>query len=151
MQETTNPVQFCSSVIGRSLLEWYVHIEDYCCFLAAYKFLLPHTWRDENVRIRRKITQVEYPRLSGPERIPRLIDDVWAEFLAILPRISEVVSEIPELKKMDIRERYHVALQLAVEVQQFEEELEKFLNLPHVVETFQPAPSAPLLSPIETR
>ena len=144
LQQTTNPVQLCSNVIGRSLLEWYTHVEDYCCFLSAYKFLLPNVWRDENVRIRRNIAQFEYPRLSGPERLPRVMDDAWAEFIAILPRISDVAFEIPELKKMDVGERYHAALQLAVGIRQFEEDLERFLNLPDVLETFQPAPSAAL-------
>jgi hypothetical protein len=138
----SNPVQFCSTVIGRVLLEWYMHFEDYCCFLAAYEFLLPAHWREENVRIRQNLAQVEYPRLSETERIPRILDDIWAEFLSLMPTVSNVLSRVPELKKMEGQARFNAASELDAELYEFEQSLELFLNSPHVLEALSPAASS---------
>jgi len=138
----SNPVQFCSTIIGRALLEWYMHFEDYCCFLAAYKFLLPTHWREENVRIRHELAQVEYPGLSQTERIPRILDDIWAEFLSLIPTVCNVLSRVPELKKMEGLARFNAASELDAELFEFEQSLELFLNLPHVLEALSPAASS---------
>ena len=137
----SNPVQFCSTVIGRAILEWYMHFEDYCCFLAAYKLLLPSDWREENVRIRRCLAQVEYPRLSETERIPRILDDAWAEFLSLIPTVINVLCRVPELKKMEGQVQFNAASELDAELYEFEQSLELFLNLPNILEALSPATS----------
>src|SRR5215471_1949264 len=101
----TDPVHFCSTVIGRALLGWYMQLEDYCCLLGAYKLLLPDAWREEDVRVRRMLAEVEYPRLSGEARIPRLLDDIWAQFLALVPKVANVLYQIPVMNKMESEER----------------------------------------------
>lgn len=143
MLSLTDPVQFCSTVIGRSLLGWYMQFEDYCCFLGAFKFLLPDAWREEDVRIRQILAEVEYPRLSPEARIPRLLDDIWAQFLALIPKVSNVLCKIPVLKTMESHERIIKALQLNVQLQEFVNEAQAFLNLPLVIEALQPASSTP--------
>jgi len=50
--ESNNSSQLFPKIIGRSRFEWYMQIEDYCCLLGAYELILPQFWRDENVRIR---------------------------------------------------------------------------------------------------
>ena len=141
---TSSPVQFCSTVMGRSLLEWYMQFEDYCCFLGAYKLLLPDEWREENVRVRQTLAEIDYPLLSHRDRIPRLLDDVWAQFLALIPKVSNVLYQIPNMKKMERQERILTALQLDVELQEYVAETQQFLNLPHVVEALQPGSPTPL-------
>lgn len=120
-----------------------MQFEDYCCFLAAYKLLLPPAWRDENVRIRQKLAEAEYPLLSASERSPRILDDVWAQFLAMVPKVSDVLCRVPELKKMDDQERFNAARQLDVELRHFEHDVEQFLNLPHVLEVLRPTDLSP--------
>jgi hypothetical protein len=144
MQRFSNPVQHCSTPIGRSLLEWYCSVEDYCCFLAAYKALLPAEWRRENVRIRQVLAHEEYPRLPPDEHRPRLLDDLWAQFWALLPALGSVLATIPLLKNLEERERIEVAVLLFGELRQFQRDFVGFLQSPHVLEILQPAPSSPL-------
>ena len=143
MQSVTDPIHFCSTVIGRCLLEWYMQFEDYCCFLGAYKLLLPDAWREENVRIRQIIAEVEYPRLSPEARIPRLLDDIWPQFLALVPKISNVLYKIPEMKNMESHERIIMAHQLVGELQEFVDDVQQFINSPHVIEALQPVNPTP--------
>ena len=139
----TDPVHFCSTVIGRSIFEWYMQFEDYCCFLGAYKLLLPDAWREEDVRIRHILADIEYPNISAEARIPRFLDDTWAQFLALIPKVSNVLYKIPVMKTMESHERIIMALQLDVELQEFVDEVQEFLNLPHVIEALQPAIPTP--------
>ena len=146
MQLVTNPTQFCSTAVGRSLLAWYMQFEDYCCFLAAYKLLLPHIWRTENVRIRQELAEADYPRLSGTERISRILDDAWAYFLALVPNVSDVVYGVPQLTKLGGQERLNAARQLDNQLRNFEHDIQDFLNSTHVLEALAPVPTISLHS-----
>ena len=139
----TNPVQFSSTVTGRALLEWYMQIEDYCCFLGAYKLLLPTEWREENIRIR-KVLAGDYSHIPKEDRKPRILDDVWPQFLAIVPGLSDILYEIPKLKEKEGKVRAEAAQQLELELRRWEEEIDHFVNLPHVQEILEPAEFPPL-------
>jgi hypothetical protein len=139
MQQVTNAAQLCSSVVGRSLLEWYLQFENYCCFIAACELLLPQTWRDENVRIRHKLAIVEYPRLSGNGRKARMLDDVWAEFWMISRRLLDMMSKLPKLKNLAGGARTAFAIDLRTELTLCEKFFDEFLNLPHIQEVLEPA------------
>lgn len=116
-----------------------MQFEDYCCFAAAYELRLPYTWREENVRIRHKIAIVEYPLLADDERKARILDDVWAEFLAIVPRLADVTYKVPKLKTLNAEKRTEVASELHTMLNHYDETLEQFINLPHVLEVLEPA------------
>lgn len=135
----TDPAQFCSTVVGRCLLEWYIQIEDYCCMLGAYRFLLPLSWRDENVRIRNQIARHDYPRLSGQKRKARILDDVWPQFFAFMPKISDVVHKVPGLKSLVGKYKTETALELDRNIQSFQQTIGDYLKLPNVQEVLQPA------------
>ena len=74
MLKFSDPVRHCSTVVGRFLLEWYCSCEDYCCMRSAYGMLLSSEWRQENVRIRRKLAIAEYSRLAQKDHKPRLLE-----------------------------------------------------------------------------
>jgi hypothetical protein len=138
MQQTTDAVNFCSTVTGRCLFEWYVQTEDYCCFLGAYKLLIPREWRYEDVRIR-KILAGDYSQFPREERKARILDDIWPQFWALVPQLADVLCAIPSFKKLDGPKRIETATRLETEVRQFEENVNTFLSLPHVVEALEPA------------
>jgi hypothetical protein len=140
LQKVTDPVQLCSTSIGRSLLEWVAAVEDYCCFLAAYKLLLPRPWREENVRKRLEIAQRDYPLLSKEERKPRILDDVWQQYLALIPRLVDVLAGIIPLKSMEGTERANEAARLETELRAFDKDVRDLFKLPHVLEVLQIAP-----------
>lgn len=140
MKKVSNPVQLCSTTIGRSLLEWFSPVEDYCCFLAAYKTLLPITWREENVRKRMEIAQRDYPLLSREERKPRILDDVWQQYLALVPRLANVLAGVIPLKEMEGHDRAREAARLESELRAFDKDVRDLLKRPHVLEVLQIAP-----------
>ena len=139
MQKFSDPVQRCSTVVGRVLLEWYCGVEDYCCFLGAYKTLLPAEWRRENVRIRQILAHEEYPRIPPEERKARLLDDLWPQLWALVPTLGDVLATIPLLKTLEGRERFELAAHLTGELRQFQSDFTGFLKSPHVLEVLQPA------------
>jgi|SRR5277367_1631656 len=140
MQKFSDPVQHCSTPIDRSILEWFCNVEDYCCFLGAYKALLPVEYRRENVRIRQILAQKEYPYLALSERKARLLDDLWPQLWALSPRLSDVLGTMPLLKTMDRPERSETASHLKSELSLFNYELTGFLGSSHVIELLQPGP-----------
>lgn len=144
MQKFSDPVQHCSTTVGRVLFELFCTMEDYCCVLAAYKALLPAEWRRENVRIRQLLAHEEYPRVTPEERKPRLLDDLWAQLWALCPALTDIVSTVPLLKTLEGQERIDVAAHLMRELRHFMRDWRGFLASPHVVEILLPAPSTPL-------
>src|SRR5579862_4190589 len=140
MQKVTDPVQLCSTTIGRSLLEWFSLIEDYCCFLAAYRCLLPITWREENVRKRAEIALRDYPLLAREERKPRILDDVWQQYLAVVPRLADILVGVVSLKEMEKEERAMKAARLEADLRAFDKDIRALLKRPHVLEVLQIAP-----------
>ena len=141
MQAFSNPIHHCSTVVGRSFLEWYGSIQDYCCFSAAYIPPLPRTWRDESIRIRQALAHDEYPRLSPKERLPRLLDDLWAQLRALLPQVSDVQAAIVRLRSLEGQERIDLASRLEKALSQVITDLTGFLASRHVLEVFTPAPT----------
>ena len=117
-----------------------MQFEDYCCFLAGKKLLLPRVWREENVRIRLKLADQEYPRLpEGSLRLARILDDVFPQSLAMIPRLNDIMYEVPSLKKLDYFERTQTAARLEDELKQYLDDIDKLLNSPHVIEVLQPS------------
>src|SRR5271154_3633240 len=140
MQKFSDPMQHCSTPVDRSILEWFCNVEDYCCFLGAYKALLPVEYRGENVRIRQLLAHKEYPHLAPSERKPRLLDDLWPQWWAMVSRLSDVLATMPLLKTMNRPERSATASHLRTELYQFNREFTGFLTSPYVVELLQPGP-----------
>ena len=130
-------MQYSSTALGRSLLGWYCIIEDYCCLLSAYKPLLPEEWREQNVRIRKILAREDYPRLSTNERKPRLLDDLWAQLLALVSPLIYVVAEIPLLNNLEGAERSKTAIQLGAKLRQFEIDFMAFIKSRHALEVLE--------------
>jgi hypothetical protein len=115
-----------------------MQMEDYCCFLGAYKLILSSEWREENVRIRRELAEKEYSHLSEAERKPRFLDDVWSEYLALVPRLANIVCQVPFLKTYDPHERLTAATELEKELRDFDEVIRQFFQSTRVVELLEP-------------
>jgi hypothetical protein len=139
MQAFSNPIQHCSTAVGRSFLEWYGSIQDYCCFGAAYSPPLPRIWLDETIRIRQALAHDEYPRLSPKERLPRLLDDLWAQLRALLPQTSDVQLAVLQLRTLEGQERVSRAFRLEEALGHVIADIKGFLVSRHVVEVFTPA------------
>ena len=119
-----------------------MQVEDYCCFLGAYKLLLPPIWRDENIRERERLAG-DYSQFSTKERKARILDDVWAQFLAKVPALSDILYGITELKAKDGKARTEAAQQLELELRLWEEDIDHFFAFPHVREILEPAEFPP--------
>ena len=138
MLKFSDPVRYCSTAIGRFLLEWYCNYEGCCCFLAAYKRLLPHEWRQENIRIRQNLAIEEYPSLSQKDRKPRLLDDLWPQLWGLTSVLNDILATIPQLKTMKGRRRTELAANLESEFRRFYRDFVIFTNSSPVVEVLQP-------------
>src|SRR5437762_7743697 len=112
MQTFTDPTRHCSTVMGRSLLEWYYSMEAHCCFSAGSKPLLPVAWRDTSVRIRQALAHEEYPLLSSEERTSRLLGDLWAQLKALNPKHHDIQEAILLLKTLEGQARLSLATRL---------------------------------------
>jgi hypothetical protein len=141
LQKATTATQLCSIVIGRSLLKWYMEAEDYYHSLASRKLLLPKAWREENVRIRQKLADQEYPRLLAENRKARILDDGWSQFLSMFPAINEVALQMQLLKTLSNDELAQSAARLEEDLRQCLIENEQFLASKHIMEALQPADS----------
>jgi hypothetical protein len=135
-------MQFNSTVVGRALLECYMQVEDYCCSLCECKALLPPIWRDENVRERERLAG-DYSQISTKERKACILDDVWAQYRAKVPALTDIIHRIAELKEKDGEVRIDTARQLELKLRLWEEDLDHFFALPHVQEILEPAESPP--------
>ena len=142
MQKCSDPVQHCSHPVGRSLLEWYCGVEDYCCYIAAYRALLPAEWRHANRRIRQQLAHEEYPHLAPSERKARLLDDLWPQLWALAPPLGEIIASVPVLKSLGGPERLELASHLEAELRKFDSDFMGFIQSAHVQEVFQPATSS---------
>ena len=97
LQMRTNATQFCSTVLGRTLLKWYNLIEDECCLLLSCPGALPRTWRKEDLRTRRLISASDYSQVPKDQLPSRILDDVMQATLAIMPTMADALSTIPQL------------------------------------------------------
>jgi hypothetical protein len=127
-QQCSNPVTQSSTVLGRSLLQWYLHLEDNCTLALGYRPQLSSEWRQADLRVRRKIAKQDYPRLSKEERSARLLDDLWQELEALNPYLAEVFSKIPRLRSLQELERLLLLDQLSALLTEFQSELEKLIQ-----------------------
>lgn len=96
MKHFSCPVDLSSTSRGRSLLEWFCGAEGFCCYMAAYKPLLPLEWRSANVTIRRQMAMLESQIVSPTERKSRLLADLWAEYWVFVHQLIEILSRIPK-------------------------------------------------------
>lgn len=119
-----------------------MQVEDYCCFLGAYKLVLPSFWRDEDIRVRESIAG-DYSQYSRKDRNGRILDDVWPQYLAMVPKLCDILYKIPKLKDKEGEERAEAARQLELDLRCWETEADHFFNLPHVLEVLGPAESPP--------
>ena len=119
-----------------------MQVEDYCCGLGAYKVLLPLIWRVENIRERERLAG-DYSQISMKERKARILDDVWAQYRAKVPALTDIRHGIAELKEKDGEVRTDTARQLELKLRLCEEDLDHFFALPHVLEILEPAEFPP--------
>lgn len=141
MQKFSNPIHYCSTAIGRFLLEWYCCCEGYCCLLAAYRLILPIEWRQENVRVRQALAREEYPRLAPSYRKSRLLEDIWAQLSGLTPYLMDIFATIPRLKTMKDRQRKEIASHLQSKFEQFYRHFTGFISSPLVTEILRTLPS----------
>jgi len=147
MQQCSNPVTQSSTVLGRLLLQWYLAVEDYCSLALTCKAQLPSEWRQANLRIRRKLAEQDYPRLSKEQRSARLLDDLWAELWALGPCLADVFSKIPRLKTLQDLNRRLLLSQLGSQLIQFQDQMDEFEQSPLVLEILELADTTSNLSP----
>jgi len=119
-----------------------MQVEDYSCFLGAYRLVLPPEWRDEDIRVRAAISG-DYSHVPPRERKARILDDIWVQFLAMVPRLSDILCDIPELQKKEADERAEAARKLELDLRLWEEEIDHFVQTRFVVEVLEPAESPP--------
>ena len=141
MLKFSDPPRHCSSAIGRFLLEWYCSCEGYCCFVATCRKVLPHEWRQENVRVRQNLAIEEYPFLSQKDRKPRLLDDLWPQLWGLTSLLNDILATIPKLKVMKGRRRTELAANLESEFQRFYRDFVSFITSSPVIEVLQPLQS----------
>ena len=98
MEHFSDPVQQCSTTLGRCLLDWYWNLEDHCSLVLVRKGRLSSQWRAEALRVRRELAQIEYPLLTEDQRKPRLLDGLWQETWALVPVFADVLNTIPRLR-----------------------------------------------------
>src|SRR5437762_12656048 len=118
MQTFSDPIQHCSSVVGRSLFEWYCTFEDYCCISAAYKLPLPRIWRNTDVQIRHDLANKEYPGLISTDRQSRLLDDLWPQLRVMNPKLNDIQQSTILMQKLEGRSGFEVAIRLDLELRQ---------------------------------
>jgi len=137
MQQCSNPITQSSTVLGRSLLQWYLHLEDNCTLALACKPQLSSEWRQADLRTRRKLAEQDYPRLSMEQRSARLLDDLWSELWALGPCLAVVFSKLTQLKKLQDLERQLLLDQLGSKLIDFQNEMDKFEESPLVREILE--------------
>lgn len=147
MKQCSNPVTQSSTLLGRSLLKWYLHLEDNCTLALTCKPQLSFEWRQADLRIRRKLAEQDYPRLSKEQRSARLLDDLWPEYWALGPCLADVFSKIPQLKTLQDLDRRLLLTQLGDRLIQFQDEMDKLEQSPFVQEILELADATSNLSP----
>jgi hypothetical protein len=93
--------------------------EDIYCIFAAYKSMLPTFWRNEDIRIRTSIAEMEYKYLTADQRIPRILDDVWAQMYISGYQLREILEETPRLKTLEGVEKVRLATELESNLRKF--------------------------------
>jgi hypothetical protein len=146
MQTFSDPIKHCSSVIGRSLFEWYCSYEDYCCINGIYKMPLPKQWRNANVQIRQELANREYPGLTATDRQSRLLDDLWPQLRAMSPKFNDILMSISVMQKLEGRLRFEAATRLEFKLQQLIKEVTDLMNSSDIKEILRPAPTVPVIS-----
>jgi hypothetical protein len=141
MRRYTTAIEQCSTSLGRSILEWFFGFEDIYCIFAAYKSMLPTFWRHENIRIRVSIAEMEYKYLTTTDqRIPRILDDVWAQMYISGYQLREVLEETPRLKTLEGIEKVKLAAELESSLRDFDHRFMQFMCSPLVQEVLEPSP-----------
>jgi len=105
--------------------------------------VLPLIWRVENIRERERLAG-DYSQISTKERKARILDDVWAQYRAKVPAFTDIIHGIAELKEKEGEVRTDAARQLELKLGRFEEDIDHFFTLPHVLEILEPAESPPV-------
>jgi hypothetical protein len=135
MQRCSDPIRQSSTVLGRSLLEWYCNFEDYCCFVGGLDPLLPRVWRDENVRSRQPFENFKYSQTLS--RKNRILDDLWPQLWTILPDMLELRSSFPKLVASNEPERSVTGNAMLAKLSLLVARLNKFTSSPFVEEVFE--------------
>jgi hypothetical protein len=139
MKRYTTAIEQPSTALGRSILEWFFGFEDIYCIFAAYKSMLPTFWRNEDIRIRASIAEMEYKYLTADQRIPRILDDVWAQMYISGYQLREILEETPRLKSLDGIEKIRLATELESNLRKFDNRFKQFMCSPLVLEVLEPS------------
>jgi hypothetical protein len=140
MKRYTTAIEQPSTALGRSILEWFFGFEDIYCIFAAYKSMLPTFWRNEDIRIRASIAEMEYKYLTADQRIPRILDDVWAQMYISGYQLREILEETPRLKTLEGVEKVRLATKLKSNLRKFDDRFTQFMCSPLVLEVLEPSP-----------
>jgi hypothetical protein len=107
--------------------------------------MLPVAWREESVRVRRRIAQSEDQRPPKADREDRLFDDAYASIHLVGPKISDVVYRISRLRYLTGMEAAAAIPKIEDDLRQFDHDLIKFSQSAEVQELLQPAsPHVPI-------
>lgn len=137
LQKYSDPIQQASTVLGRALLEWYCHLEDYICMLSGSQNPLPLVWRERNLQMRRELAMIEYPQLTGEIRYSRILRDMWPELWIITPRFPIIVAKISALNNLEGEEKEIEVAQVESQITNFLVDLEALKESPYLLEITQ--------------
>jgi len=101
--------------------------------------MLPTSWRREDVRIQSSIAEMEYKYLTPGERIPRVLDDIWAQMYIYGYRMREILEETPRLKSLQATAKAQLAAELESNLRDFDNRFMQFMNSSLVQEVLEPA------------
>jgi hypothetical protein len=137
LQHFSSPFRQCSTIFGRSLLEWYCSLEGHCCLYLGYRTPLPKEWRRENVRVRKELAELEYPNLTSDERKRRVIDDLYQEIWEIVPHLADVLATTPCLKDLTGDTKARTVANLKNLLLYARKRIKEIMSIPLVVEMMQ--------------
>jgi hypothetical protein len=138
MQRYSNPVLQCSTSLGRSLFEWLCAFEDLFCILAAYEYVVPRYWRQENVRIREILARIEYKHLTVDERKRRILDDVWAHMYNSGPQLRDIIAGAAALKSLHGEAKWERASALELRLRDVDQQFSDFMSSSIAQEVLEP-------------
>lgn len=137
MLQCSNPVQQCSTTVGRSLFEWFCAFEDLYCIIAAYESILPRYWRQENVRVREIFAQIEYEKLKPEQRKRRVLDDLWAHLYNSGPQVRDVIAATTSLNSLHGEAKWERAAQLEATLRVADQACTEFMKSSLVLEVLE--------------
>ena len=128
-------MKISSTIIGKSLLNWYCVLEDYYAFSTTNRGPLPRAWRKE----RHYQTSDRRRSIGGSDENPkaRVLNDLWQEYRAMVPDIIDVIAELKTLSSLDPVQKLTTEKRLLAQLQIFQRNFAFFTESSEFLNTLQ--------------